>query len=710
MKKTNRGFMSYAIMIGVLILIAVLLNSSLNTGVSRRIEYQSLLGMVRDGKVAKVAIRDTSLIGIRKDSLYQSNFSESAYDFETTIPSKERFLADAYAITHNNVLANPQAATAAAVNADPAYMTALDLNFEIIWLAPVTRSWFLEFLPYMLMMGVVILIWFFMMRSQMGGGSRVMNFSKSNARMQDPSKNKITFADVAGADEEKEELQEMVDFLRNPQQYTNLGARIPKGVLLVGPPGTGKTLLAKAVAGEAGVPFFSISGSDFVEMFVGVGASRVRDLFDQAKKNAPAIVFIDEIDAVGRHRGAGLGGGHDEREQTLNQLLVEMDGFDINEGVIVMAATNRRDILDPALMRPGRFDRQVTVNYPDQDGRVAILKVHSKGKPLAPDVDLENIAKRMPYSTGADLENVMNEGAILAARYRAPAITQKILIEAIERVQMGPEKKSHKVNPKDQHMVAVHESGHAIVGHFLPGCDEVHLVTIMPRGQSGGHTLSLPAEERDSMSRSDMLDTICMMLGGHAAEEVILGEIYTGSSSDLKRATELCRRMVTQYGMSEKIGTVYLGSDQEVFVGMEFGQSREYSEDVAAKIDAEVKRLLDECYARTKVIVDEHRDQLNDLVEALKAEQTVSRAEFVAIMAGKPLTRPQPDDEIVQESKQDDGQQTDADEQDGGSDRDAAWAGQDAELDPVMNAEDDWSIPDLPDLDALPADDEPCEG
>ena len=652
MKKPNRSIISYVIMIGVLILIAVLVNQSLGTGANRRIEYQDLLQRIQEGKVAKVAIRDNALIGVGTNSLYKNSFSESSYDVETTIPSKERFLVDAYCITHNLALesktgsdAVAQAAQAAAETDDVSYMTALDLNFEIQYLAPVVRSWFLEFLPYLLMMGVVILIWFFMMRSQMGGGSRVMNFSRSNARMQDPSKNKITFADVAGADEEKEELQEMVDFLRNPQQYTSLGARIPKGVLLVGPPGTGKTLLAKAVAGEAGVPFFSISGSDFVEMFVGVGASRVRDLFEQAKKNAPAIVFIDEIDAVGRHRGAGLGGGHDEREQTLNQLLVEMDGFDINEGVIVMAATNRRDILDPALLRPGRFDRQVTVNYPDHGGRVAILKVHSKGKPLGPDVDLDNIAKRMPYSTGADLENVMNEGAILAARYRSDVITQKILVEAIDRVQMGPEKKSHKVNPKDQHMVAVHEAGHAVVGHFLPGCDEVHLVTIMPRGQTGGHTLSLPTEERDSMSRSQMLDTICMMLGGHAAEEVILGEIYTGSSSDLKRATELCRRMVTQYGMSENIGTVYLGSDQEVFVGMEFGQSREYSEDVAAKIDAEVKRLLDEAYAKTKALVDEHRKELEDLVEALKAEQTVSRAEFVAIMAGKPLSHPKPEPE-----------------------------------------------------------------
>ena len=336
----------------------------------------------------------------------------------------------------------------------------------------------------------------------------------------------------------------------------------------MGPPGTGKTLLAKAVAGEAGVPFFSISGSDFVEMFVGVGASRVRDLFDQAKKAAPAIVFIDEIDAVGRHRGAGLGGGHDEREQTLNQLLVEMDGFEVNTGVIVMAATNRRDILDPALLRPGRFDRQVTVNYPDQGGRVAILKVHCRNKPLAPDVDLENIAKRVPYSSGAELENIMNEAAILAARARQKQITHQMLVDAIARVQMGPEKRSHKAPEEDLRLTAVHEGGHAIVGHFLPHCDDVHLITIVPRGQSAGHTLSLPAQEHDHMSRSQILETICMMLGGRAAEEVVSGEIYTGAVSDLQRATDLARKMVTQFGMSDKLGTIYLGSDQEVFVGM----------------------------------------------------------------------------------------------------------------------------------------------
>jgi len=507
-----------------------------------------------------------------------------------------------------------------------------DLGFTVEYIAPVVTPWYIDFLPFLLISGLFMVFWFFLMRQQAGGNSKVMSFGKSRARVVDGNRNKITFKDVAGADEEKEELHEMVDFLRNPKNYIDMGARIPKGVLLVGPPGTGKTLLAKAVAGEANVPFFTISGSDFVEMFVGVGASRVRDLFDQAKKAAPSIVFIDEIDAVGRRRGAGLGGGHDEREQTLNQLLVEMDGFSPNEGVIVMAATNRRDILDPALLRPGRFDRQITVNYPDHKGRVEILKVHSRGKPLAEDVDLENIAKRTPYATGADLENVMNEAAILAARQRKTVIDQKLLVEAITRVQMGPEKKSHKVNEQDRRLVAYHEGGHAIVGHFLPHCDEVHLITIVPRGQSGGHTLSLPNEERDHLSRKALLDRIAMTLGGRAAEDIVMDDITTGSTSDLKYATELSRRMVTQFGMSDKLGTIYLGSDNEVFVGMEFGQSREYSEEVAAKIDQEIATLLDQCYATAKQVILDNRDKLEVLAEALLKHETLSRKEFLALM------------------------------------------------------------------------------
>lgn len=520
------------------------------------------------------------------------------------------------------------------------------LSFIISWILPIAMF---------SVLGRVLM-------NQMGkrmGGSNVMNFGKSNAKIVAADETGVTFADVAGEEEAKDALKEIVDFLEHPAKYADIGAKLPKGALLVGPPGTGKTLLAKAVAGEAKVPFFSISGSEFVEMFVGMGAAKVRDLFKQANEKAPCIVFIDEIDTIGKKRDSGAAiGGNDEREQTLNQLLVEMDGFAVNEGIIVMAATNRRDILDPALMRPGRFDRQVTVNYPDQNGRVAILKVHSKGKKLDANVDLDNIAKRMPYATGADLENVMNEAAILAARARKKLIDQQLLIDAIARVQMGPEKKSHKVNEKDRRMVAIHEGGHAIVGHMLEGCDEVHLITIVPRGQAAGHTLALPAEEHDNMSRSQLLDQITMMLGGHAAEDVGLGEIYTGSSSDLKRATEICRKMVTQFGMSDNIGTIYLGSDQEVFVGMEFGQSREYSEEIAAKIDREVASILASCYEKAKKILTENKDRLEKLTQALLEQETLNRAEFVALMENGELPevtkedKPRTAEEIIRESKE----------------------------------------------------------
>ena len=640
MKKSSKGFTGYVVILTVLLIVALLVNQGLGTANGKRIEYPALLEMIKNDQVERVAIRNNQLVGLVKGTTIPANqFPDQRFDFETTI-------GDDFIDTVRQLQAQKDGKSIDEISVS-------DLSFQIEYRAPVETPWWIDFLPFLLTVGLFMVLWYFMMRAQSGGNNKVMNFGKSRARVADPSRNKVTFADVAGADEEKEELQEMVDFLRNPKNYLDMGARIPKGVLLVGPPGTGKTLLAKAVAGEANVPFFSISGSDFVEMFVGVGASRVRDLFDQAKKAAPSIVFIDEIDAVGRHRGAGLGGGHDEREQTLNQLLVEMDGFAINEGVIVMAATNRRDILDPALLRPGRFDRQVTVNYPDQAGRIAILKVHSKGKKLAADVDLDNIAKRMPFSTGAELENVMNEAAILAARGRKTEIDQQLLVDAIARVQMGPEKRSHKVNEKDKRLVATHESGHALVGHLLPGCDEVHLITIVPRGQAAGHTLSLPAEEHDNMSRSQMMDQVCMCLGGHAAEQVVLGEIYTGSSSDLKRATELCRRMVTMYGMSDEVGTMYLANDQEVFVGMEFGQSRDYSEEVAAQIDREVKRLLAECYAKAVKLLEDHRKEMDNVVNALLAEDTLSRKEFVALMNGEKLPaggddqgKPQPTPEI----------------------------------------------------------------
>jgi len=644
--KRNRGWLGYFVVLAPLLVIALLLNTTLLGETNREITYAQLWEMIDEGQVKAVAIRGTKLWGLKTGTdIPDSRFPESAYDFEATVTSIDSFRTEAYK------------RYAKANSVDPDIVSDGDLEFDIIPMAPETVSIWVSLLPTLLLIGSMVLIFVLMMRAQGGGNGKVMNFGKAHARVNDPGKNKVTFADVAGADEEKEELQEMVDFLRNPKTYIDMGARIPKGVLLVGPPGTGKTLLAKAVAGEAGVPFFSISGSDFVEMFVGVGASRVRDLFDQAKRSSPAIVFIDEIDAVGRHRGAGLGGGHDEREQTLNQLLVEMDGFAANEGVIVMAATNRRDILDPALLRPGRFDRTITVNYPDLDGRVAIMKVHTKGKPLAADVDLKVLAKRTPFATGADLENMMNEAAILAARARKKEIDQQLMLDAIARIQMGPEKRSHKVTDNDRRMVAIHEGGHAIVSHVLPEADDVHLVTIVPRGRTGGHTLALPSSEDEFTMQNQLMQEIATAMGGHAAEKLVLGEYSVGSTSDLQRATELCRRMVTMFGMSEAVGPVYLDSDQEVFVGMEFGQSRSFSEETAAKVDAEVKRLCQECYDMAVKALTDNRDKLDLLTEALLKHETLSRAEFVSLMdtgvmpeitdAGKPRTL----HEILEQSK-----------------------------------------------------------
>ena len=618
MRKVSRGLLGYAVMIAAFILLIAALSGGMG-GASKRIEYPELLKLIENDQVDRVSIRGTSLVGRLKDSrISKADYPSRGYDFETTIGP------DFYA-TVCTLAAQKK-------GIDPDLVTVQDLSFEIEYLAPVTTPWYVELLPYLIPIVLLGAMWWYIMRQQTGGNGKVMNFGKSRANMVDPSKNKVTFADVAGAEEEKGELREIVDFLKNPKHYVDLGARIPKGVLLMGPPGTGKTLLAKAVAGEANVPFFSISGSDFVEMFVGVGASRVRDLFEQAKRNAPSIVFIDEIDAVGRHRGAGLGGGHDEREQTRNQLLVEMDGFSTNEGVIVMAATNRKDILDPALLRPGRFDRQITVNYPDLEGRIAILKVHAKGKPLADDVNLENIAKRTPYATGADLENIMNEGAIQAAREKRTQITQANLIEAVERVQMGPEKRSHKVLEEDRRITAYHEAGHAIVGHYLPLCDDVHMITVVPRGQAAGLTLSLPEKELDHQGKQKLLQTIAMALGGRAAESLTQVDVCTGAVSDLKRATEVARSMVTRFGMSDKLGNVYLGSDQEIFVGMEFGQSREYSEETAAIIDSEVRKILNNAYQQALDILKAHMDKLNGLAQMLIEKETVSREEFVKFM------------------------------------------------------------------------------
>ncbi len=510
--------------------------------------------------------------------------------------------------------------------------------------------WWVSMLPTLLLIGAMAVFWFFMMRQQ-GGGGKVMDFAK--AKYKDKSGNKpTTFADVAGCTEEKEELEEIVEFLKHPNQFNALGARIPKGVLLMGQPGTGKTLLARAVAGEAGVPFFSISGSDFVEMFVGVGASRVRDLFGEAKKNAPAIIFIDEIDAVGRHRGAGLGGGHDEREQTLNQLLVEMDGFGNNTGIIVMAATNRADILDPALLRPGRFDRQIVVGAPDVEGREAILKIHTKNKPLGPDVDLSVIAKSTAGFTGAELENLTNEAALLAARRKKKAITMKEIEEATIKVVAGPEKRSKKVNDKDKRLTSYHEAGHAVVTYFCKSQDPVHEISIVPRGYAGGYTMSLPVEDRNYVTKGYMEEELCTLLGGRVAEAIVLGDISTGASNDIERATRIARNMVTRYGFSEKLGPIVYGSDEnEVFLGRDYGQNKHYSDDIASDIDCEIRRFVDEAYAKTESILREHRDKLDAVAAVLMEKEKVSGEEFENIMNPKPA-EPEvlPEEPVIEET------------------------------------------------------------
>ncbi len=486
-----------------------------------------------------------------------------------------------------------------------------------------------QFLPILLIIG----FFFFLMQQMQGGGNRVMSFGKSKARLVTKDQPKITFADVAGLDEAIEELQEIKEFLEAPQKFQAMGAKIPKGVLLFGPPGTGKTLLARAVAGEAGVPYFSISGSDFVEMFVGVGASRVRDLFEQAKANAPAIIFMDEIDAVGRHRGAGLGGGHDEREQTLNQLLVEMDGFDIKGGVILIAATNRPDILDPALLRPGRFDRQIVVDRPDLNGRTGILKVHTRGKPLSKEIDIEVLARRTPGFTGADLANVVNEAALLAARFNKSEIGMYELEEAIDRVLAGPQRRSRIISDREKSVIAYHEAGHALVSHALPNADPVHKVSIVARGRALGYTLTLPTEDRFLVSRSEMIDELAMLLGGRVAEEVVFNEVTTGASDDIQRCTKIAKQMVTQYGMS-KLGPLALGENEsQPFLGRDFGHVKDYSEEVAAKIDEEVRRLVEEAHDEAREIVTMHRDKLDRMVEVLIEKESIEKDEVAEIFA-----------------------------------------------------------------------------
>jgi cell division protease FtsH len=502
------------------------------------------------------------------------------------------------------------------------------------------NGWWAIILPNLGFIVLFIIFWFFLLNQMQNSGNKALSFGKSRARLHTEDKSKTTFDDVAGEDEAKEELVEIVDFLRQPRRFTELGAKIPKGVLLIGAPGTGKTLLAKAVAGEAGVPFFSISGSDFVEMFVGVGASRVRDLFDQAKKNAPCIVFVDEIDAVGRQRGAGLGGGHDEREQTLNQLLVEMDGFEPNSGIILLAATNRPDVLDPALLRPGRFDRQVTLDIPDIKGREEILSVHSKGKPLAQDIDLKVLARQTPMFTGADLANVLNEAALLAARRNKKKISMDECEDAVERVIAGPEKKSKIMSVKERELTAYHEAGHALVGHYLPTIDPIHKVSIIPRGGAGGYTLALPLEDKHYNTRTELLENVVFALGGRAAEVIALNEISTGARSDLERATKTVRKMITEYGMSDELGymTFGHGHEEQIFLGRDFTREKNYSEEIAAAIDREIKRIMDSAFEKSTAVIREHRDMLDAIAKTLLEKETIEGNEFLALLGESPKT------------------------------------------------------------------------
>ncbi len=526
-------------------------------------------------------------------------------------------------------------------------------NINLSFGQPETMPWWLSILPNLLMLLFIFGLFFYMMQQTQGGGNKVMQFGKSKARLVTDDK-KFTFKDVAGADEVKEELEEIVEFLKTPRKFNEIGAKIPKGVLLFGPPGTGKTLLAKAVSGEAGVPFFSISGSDFVEMFVGVGASRVRDLFEQAKKNSPCIVFIDEIDAVGRHRGAGLGGGHDEREQTLNQLLVEMDGFNGTEGIIIIAATNRPDILDPALLRPGRFDRQVVVMVPDVKGREEILKVHIKGKPLAGDVNLEVLARRTPGFTGADLANLVNEAALLSARRNAKKVDMKALEDSVERVIAGPEKKSRVISEFEKKLVSYHEAGHALLGEYLPHTDPLHKVSIIPRGRAGGYTLLLPKEDRNYATKSQLLDQVTMLLGGRVAEALVLHEISTGASNDLERSTGIVRKMITELGMSEELGPVTFGhKEEQVFLGRDIAKDRNYSESVAQAIDNEVRRIIDESYQKAQDIIIEKMDILHAIAKSLMENETIDAEGFLEIISRFDDTRKQDLIELRNQKKSD---------------------------------------------------------
>ena len=593
-----RNLAFYALMFFVVWTVADYMSGSHQTAQATALGYSDFTEKVKAGDVDKVVIVQNNIRGTLKDG---TEFTTIAPD----APSNDRDL----------------------------YTRLSEKGVTISAENPPEPPWWQTLLTSLIPIALLIGFWFFIMQQSQMGGGRMMNFGKSRVRLMVSDKKKVTFADVAGADEAKQELEEVVEFLKTPDKFNELGARIPKGVLLFGPPGTGKTLLAKAVAGEAGVQFFTISGSDFVEMFVGVGASRVRDLFEQAKKAAPCIVFIDEIDAVGRQRGAGLGGGHDEREQTLNQLLVEMDGFASNEGIIIIAATNRPDVLDPALLRPGRFDRQIVVDKPDVRGREAILKVHTKGKPVADDVDLDVLARRTPGFTGADLSNLVNEAALLAARRDKKKITMAEMEEAIERVLAGPERKSHVMTDEEKRLTAYHEGGHTLVGLLLEHADPVHKVTIIPRGRAGGYMLSLPKEDRSYRTRSELIDRIKVALGGRVAEEVVLGEISTGASSDIQQATRIIRSMIMEYGMSDAIGPIAYGEENhQVFLGRDLNRERNYSEEIAGEIDREVRRYIEEAYEACRTIIVENRDKLDLIAKELLERETLSAAELEELM------------------------------------------------------------------------------
>ena len=618
MKNNNSGNMKKKILtiLPYIIIPAMLifgLTFYINNQSQEKTEYYELVSLFDEGKVTeyKLNLSSGALSYYVEGDKQEKTFS---------VPSVTLFLED----IHEGVINYNREHPDAKIKAD--------------YVAGSTGQWLYNIVPTLLLlvvMGVLTFIMFRRMNQTMTNeNNRTMSFGKARIKQAKDEKRKTTFKDVAGADEEKEELEEIVEFLKNPNKFDTLGARIPKGVLLVGPPGTGKTLLARAVAGEANVPFFSISGSDFVEMYVGVGASRVRDLFDQAKKNSPSIIFIDEIDAVGRHRGAGMGGGHDEREQTLNQLLVEMDGFGANEGVIVIAATNRPDILDPALLRPGRFDRQITVNYPDVKGRIEILKVHAKGKPIGPDVDLKSIAHATVGFTGADLENLLNEAALLAARRDKKAITMEEIDEASLKVQVGSEKKSHKMSEKEKKLTAYHEAGHAVSTFYLEHVDPVYQISVIPRGMAGGYTLYRPVDDKNYTTKNEMLDSLVSLLGGRVAEALVLGDISTGASNDIERATEIARSMVTKYGMSDKLGPIAFGGENhQVFLGKDYNNVRNYSESVASQIDDEIEEIVRNAYERTEKILSEHMDKLHIIAHKLFEDEKMSGEEFAELMS-----------------------------------------------------------------------------